>query len=241
MAVIPKPPFPNVPNLPGVPQLPRSPAFPPAPAPILGLGLALGRLWQSIFAQPQWGIYRNFKKPTGVSVTIGGLTVEGTEDQKERVVIPDSFGEFSYRNEWSITDVPLQDGSFASFNKVSQPYEIMVRMYKGGTKEARQEFLESIEAIAGTLELYDIVTPERTYTNVNVTQFTISRRGARGANFLSEVDLYFRQIRSVTAVYTTTSVLTKNAQNPSAEPVVNTGSVQAQPTTEEVDDVEVAP
>lgn len=229
MALIPKPPFPNVPRLPGVPQLPRSPAFPPAPAPILALGLALGRLWQSIFAQPQWAIYKSNTPDAQDTGDTGLGTVTVTSD-RVAVVKPDSFGEFQYRNEWSVADVPLQDGDFASFNKVAQPFEIMVRMYKGGTKEARQRFIDSIIAIAGDLQLYDIVTPEKVYLNVNVTRWEQARRGPRGANFLSEVDLYFREIRSVTATYTTTAVVTQNAQNPSAEPVVNTGIVQAQPT-----------
>jgi len=62
-------------------------------------------------------------------------------------------------------------------------------------------------------------------------RYEVTRRGARGAYFLSEVDLYFREIRTVTAAYTSTAVTTQNAQNPSAQSVTNTGNVQAQPTT----------
>lgn len=232
MAIIPKLKFPNVPKLPGVPQLARSPLFPPAPAPVLGLALALGKLWQSIFAQPQWAIYRaNQPRGGGVVVTVGGVSVRSTnptQTDRTPVVVPDSFGEFSYRNEWSVADFPVQDGAFASYDKVSNPFEIVIRMYKGGSKQARKRFLDSIEAIAGTLELYDIVTPERTYLNVNVTRYELSRRGAGGAYFLSEVDLFFREIRTVTASYSATAVETQNAQDPSAAPVVNTGSVQGQ-------------
>lgn len=240
MAVIPKPAFPNVPQLPGVPQLPRSPQFPAAPTPVLALGLALGRLWQAIFSQPQWAIYKS-NPPQAQDTSDAGLGTVTIESDRTAVVKPDSFGEFTFRNEWSVVDVPLQDGEFASYNKVNQPYEIMVRMYKGGTKEARQAFIDSIIAIAGDLQLYDIVTPEKVYLNVNVTRWEQSRRGARGAYFLSEVDLYFREIRTVTAAYTTTAVTTSNAQNPSAEPVTNVGVVQAQPTDVTVEEAEAIP
>jgi hypothetical protein len=227
MALIPKPQFPNVPRLPGVPQLARSPLFPPAPAAVVGLGLALGRLWQAIFAQPQWAIYKA-NKPQKASDGLEEVTVTA---ERVPVVVPDSFGEFSYRNEWAVSDFPVQDGAFASYNKVAQPFEIVLRLYKGGSKEARKRFLDSIEAIAGTLDLYDILTPERTYLNVNVTRFEIMRRGEKGAYFLSEVDVYFREIRQVTASYTTTATTTENAQNPSAAPAVNTGVVQAAPVS----------
>ncbi len=231
MALIPKPQFPNVPKLPGVPQVSRSNLFPAAPPAILNLGIALGalaiRLWEAFFAQPQWAIYKALPPDTKDAE---GITTVTSVGRRVPVVKPDSFGEFSYRNEWNVSDFPVQEGAFDSYDKVANPFEIMVRLYKGGTKEARREFLDSIEAIAGTLDLYDIVTPERTYLNVNVIRFEVTRRGPKGAYFLSEVDLFFRQIRQVTAQYTNTSANTQNAQNPSAEPVTNTGTVQAQPT-----------
>lgn len=230
MAIIPKSLFPNVPKLPGVPQLARSNLFPAGPPPILGLALALGKLWQSIFAQPQWAIYRSQKSEEPETDDDGIQTVTVVA-KRLPVVKPDSFGEFSYRNEWSVSDFPVQEGGFASYNKVNNPFEISVRMYHGGTKQGRAKFLESIEAIAGTLDLYDIVTPERTYLNVNVTRYEVTRRGPRGAYFLSEVDLYFREIRFISASYTTTATETQNARDPSAAPVVNTGTVLAQPTT----------
>lgn len=226
MAIIPKPTFPNVPQLSGVPQLVRSLSFPPAPLPVISLGLALGKLWQSVFAKTGWAIYKNIPQGT---TGADGLQEAVIPAERVSVVVPDSFGEFSYRNEWSLSDYPVERGQFASYNKVANPFEIMIRMYKGGTKEARKKFLDSIDAIQGTLDLYDIVTPEKTYVGVNVTRYEVSRRGPKGAYFLSEVDLYFREIREVTATYTTTSVATQNAQNFSAKPTNNLGAVLGLP------------
>jgi len=229
MALIPKPQFPNVPKLPGVPQLSRSLQFPAAPAAIVGLGLALGRLWQAVFAQPQWAIYKaNKPKKASSPDDIDTVTVVA---QRVPVVVPDSFGEFSYRNEFTVSDFPVQEGSFASYNKVANPFEVTLRLYKGGTKEARKKFLDSLDAIAGTLELYDILTPEHTYLNVNVTRVEVMRRGEKGAYFLSEVDVYFREVREVAATYTNTAATTENAQNPSAASVLNNGVIQPQAFT----------
>jgi hypothetical protein len=229
MAIIPKPKFPNVPALPGVPQLARSLQFPASPGPVIAIAAAAGNLWQSIFAQPLWGIYTS-PPPVETDPETGIQTVV-VEGNKKPVVVPDSFGEFSYRNEWAVSDYAVQEGAFASYDKVAQPYEIMLRMYKGGSKEARKNFLDSIEAIAGDLNEYDIHTPERTYRGVNVLRHEVMRRGARGAYFLSEVDLYFREIRTTTATYSTTAIATQNARNVSAKPVVNSGAVQPQPST----------
>lgn len=231
MAIIPKPQFPNVPKLPGVPQLLRSPNFPPGPPPIVGVAVALGRLWQALFAQPVWGIFRREEPTTESEDGIETVTVVA---ERVPVVVPDSILEFGYRNEYTVSDYPTQRGSFASYDKVANPAEIVLRMSKGGSERERKEFLDSIDAIAGDLLLYDIITPEKTYFNVNVIRQEVLRRGPRGAAILAETDVYFREIREVSAVYSTTQVVTENPQNPSAEPVTNVGSVQGVPQPDTV-------
>jgi hypothetical protein len=229
MAIIPKPVFPNVPKLPGVPQLRRSPQFPAAPPPIVGIAIVLGRLWQALFSQPAWAIYK--QAVTTPQTNDDGVETVTVVAEREPVVVPDSFLEFGYRNEYTMSDYPVQDGGFASYDKVANPFETMVRMAKGGSQQERKKFLDSLDAIVGTLDLYDILTPEKTYLGVNVLRYEFARRGNRNAYFFTEVDLYFREIRTVTATYSNTAVTTQNAQEPSAAPVTNTGTVQGQPTT----------
>lgn len=227
MALIPKALFPNVPKLPGVPQLNRSTLFPAGPPPVVGAAVALGRLWQALFAQPVWGIFRAEAPTTPSEDGVETVTVVA---ERKPVVKPDNILEFGYRNEFSVSDYPVQDGAFASYDKVNNPFEIVLRLSKGGSERERKAFLDSIYEIAGDLLLYDIVTPEKTYLNVNVLRFEVLRRGPRGAAMLSEVDLYFREIRVVTAIYSTTQVVIADPQNPSAKSPANTGAVQPQPT-----------
>lgn len=225
MPFIPKPQFPNVPKLPGVPQVLRSAQFPPAPSPVVGAAVAIGRLWQSLFSQPVWAIY---KQPEPTETSEDGVETVTVTAERQPVVVPDSFLEFGYRTEFDVSDYRVQRGSFASYNKVANPFETFIRMAKGGSQQERKRFLESIDAIVGTLDLYDIVTPEKTYIGVNVLRHEVVRRGRQGAFFLTEVDLYFREIREVTAMYSSTALLTGNALQPSAQPVANVGTVQPQ-------------
>jgi hypothetical protein len=92
----------------------------------------------------------------------------------------------------------------------------------------RTKFLQQIEDILATTNLYYILTPERQYVNVNPIRHELVRRGAAGAYFLTEVDLYFREIRSVAAQYTITSVATANAKDVSASPSQNNGTVSGE-------------
>jgi hypothetical protein len=239
MAFIPKPQFPNVPKLPGVPQLLRNPQFPAGPPPVVGAAIAIGRLWQALFTQPLWAIYKQAEaEPTETDEGVEQVTV--TAD-REPVVVPDSFLSFNWRNEYSVSDYPVQRGAFMSYNKVANPFETALRLSKGGTLQQRKAFLESLDAIAGTLDLYDILTPEKTYIGVNVLRCEIARQGAKGAYFFAEVDVYFREIRQVESQYTTTSADTANAQSPSALPVQNVGTVPAQTSAVTPDTVGITP
>lgn len=233
MPFVPKAQFPNVPKLPGVPQLVRSPVFPAAPPPVLGIAIALGRLWQSLFVQPVWAIYKQAEEQPETDDD-GVETVTVVADRTP-VVIPDSFLEFGYRKESTIATYPIQNGGFVNYDKVQNPFETFVRMSKGGSQRERTQFLESIDAIVDSLDLYDILTPEKTYIGVNVMRYEIIRRGSKGAYFFTEVDLYFQEIRQVQAEYTNTEVTSASsitaAKNAEADIVQNIGTVQAQQAT----------
>lgn len=216
-------PFPNVPNLPGVPQLARaSNGVLNAALPVLGAAAALGSLWRSLLTTPQWGIFKQVPEP---APDASGLPTVTVVSRLTPVVVPDSFQDLSYKNEYDVSDVFVQDGSFATYNKVANPFEVSVRMIKGGSASDRAAFLASIEAILATTDLYYILTPERTYANINPTRLEVTRRGSSAAFFLTEVDLFFREIRSETPQYTTTAVSLLNAQNPSAQDPQNNGVV----------------
>lgn len=214
-------PFPNVPNVPGVPQLPRLPGVTSLP-PVLGVAAAVGSLWRALSAPPTWGI---FKQTPPTQPDADGVETVTVTAQLVPVVTVDSIMDFNYRNEYDISDFFIQDGAFASYNKVANPYETSVRLIRTGTLADRSEFLGQIEVILASLDLYQIIVPEKTYNNVNPYRVEVSRRGAEGAYQLTEVDLYFREIRSVTAQYSTTAPVIPNASQPGDADPQNVGVV----------------
>jgi hypothetical protein len=228
MATIPKPAFPNVPALPGVPQVPRSNLFPAAPPPALNAVIALGRLALSLTSKPTWGVYKVTQPPAAPGAD-GLETVVVSATPPPPVIIPDSYSRFQYKQEWSVSSAPVQEGGFASYNKVASPYEITLKMVKGGTLSDRKTFLANLETVAASLDLYKVVTPERAYINANITGFRVTRDGAQGAYFLTEVEVSFLEVRPVQAQYTSTGANTTNAQNPSAQPVANQGTLNSTP------------
>jgi hypothetical protein len=201
---VPLPPFPNVPQLPGVPQLARSLLFPTSISITLGTPATQGALWQASQAAPVWGIF---------------------DQDNNQVVTPDSVADFGWRQEFRVSNFPVQQGQFASYNRVLLPFESSIILTKGGTLSERQTFLQQIDAIAaaGNIQLYNIATPEKSYIDVTITRAELSRRGKDNAYYF-DVELFFVQVISVNAQYTTTGTTsTADAQEPSAVPTANNG------------------
>ena len=221
-------PFPRVANLPGVPQLARAANNAlNAALPVLGTAAALGSLWRAVFSTPQWGVFKQVPPPAPDASGVETVTVLS---QLSPAITPDTITDMSYRNEYDIADYFIQDGAFATYNKVANPFEPYVRMRTGGSLSDRTAFLQQCEDVVNSMDLYYIMTPEKTYNNVNCYRMEYQRRQENGA-YIVEVDLYFREIRPVTAQYTTTAPTTQNAQDPSAAPVQNNGTVSPQTPT----------
>ncbi len=223
--------YPDVPFVRGVPQMRRSPTAAQIRALAIATSAISGRLWQAAQSQPKWGVYPAGYQPSSTR-TLREIIVGTRRDDNTpngRVIVPDSVLAFDNRNEARVSDFPVQQGAFASYNKVAVPYELVVRLSKGGSLEDRAVFLQQVASVAASLALYDVRTPERTYLGVNVTRYEVTRRGSKGAYFLTEVDLYFREIRQVAAQYSTTEAATRNAEQPAARPAVNQGIVQPEP------------
>jgi hypothetical protein len=193
---------------------------------------------------------------TGDAVGLGANTPQwGIFLDGEPVIVADSVIAFEYSQDFHISDYPIEQGAFASYNKVQRPGEVKFRFGTGGSLTDRQAFLQSINAVISDTNLYDIVTPEITYSNFNLTHQDYRRTGQSGAGLLT-VDVWAEEVRPAQLA---TSTITTNAtgnttttnpqagtpnatvasdfsdinqpQNPTASPQVNGGNVQPQAPT----------
>lgn len=195
--------FPDVPNFPGVPQLARLPFVPP------GVGQVLNASSTSLLASST-SILASFTGGSQLAALLGdtfddALPTWGVFDSDgAQVIEPDSIVDFDYRKEYRISDFPIEQGNFASYNKVLVPFDAAVRMRQGGSLADRTQFLLDCETVVDSFDLYDILTPEKRYTTVNCVRMEVSRKGSEGA-FVVEVDLFFRLIQQTSAQYSTST------------------------------------
>ena len=165
--------------------------------------IADAKLVVSLLNPPKWGIYRN----------------------GAQVIKPDSIVGVDYRQDAKISEHPLEDGAFETYNKVGTPYDIRLRMSKGGTQADREAFLKMCEMLVNSFDVYDVVTPEKTYINANVQRFDYARSAANGVGLLT-VEMTIIEIRRFAK-----ATKIKAAKPAGADPV-NKGRVQARKVTD---------
>lgn len=197
--------FPNVPNVPGVPAVFRSLTV---PTPGALLNMALGGIAEAVFGKVVWGVFDKAGK--------AALT-------------PDSFLDIDYKNESRVSNYPMEAGAFAAYNKVGTPFDCRVKMAIGGDKASRTAFLATVEAMVGSIDLYTVVTPEATYTNAALQNYSYRRESKNGATMLT-VELWFIQVR-LTGAATFSKPVPSQASG--ADPVSG-GQAQTSPVSQSV-------
>lgn len=203
-------PFPNVPPYPGVPALPRAVVSAVASVPLLAIGLGtLEGILGSALQQPaRWGIFDSSGNQLGTPLTESNSSVLSTL-------------EFDFVRETRISDFPIEQGSFASFNKVQIPANPIVTLALSGSESDRIDFLNAINAASLSTELYSVITPEVQYVNYNIERYRYERRASKGATLLI-VDISLKEIRQVSAAFATITI----PKNPGATPQTNNGMTQ---------------
>ena len=183
----------NIPNLPGVPALLDGFSADETPPFITSDDPSISQAP----ATAQWGLYLNGSP----------------------VVTADNVVSFEYKQDWALSNYPIEGGAFETYDKVIEPYDVRLRFSSGGTEDNRQALLDSIAAIAGDLNLYDATTPEEAYTSVNVVHYSYERRATNGVGLI-QVDVWCTQVR-ITAEQSFSST-----KQPSAAATKNDGNVQ---------------
>ena len=150
----------------------------------------------------EWGIYSNG----------GGIAIN-----------PDTFLGVECKNSFRISNFPQEQGAFASYNKVANPYDVKVTVAVSGYDESKASVLASVfDMIEGT-DLFTVVTPDEIYDNASLQNYQYHRDSKHGVTLLI-VELWFVEVRLVDGV----SV--RQPSQASGNSASNGGTVQAQNT-----------
>jgi hypothetical protein len=167
-------PYPDVPNVPGVPPLPQPPIGYTFPVDDVNTEDLDQGDTVALDTTPTWTI---------------------TDDDGNPVLQPDSVIEFEYRGEMKVCSHPVEQGSFASYNKIAVPFDIrMTAACNGNGPMTRDDFLATIEDMRESTDLVTISTPDDVYDNCNLIHVDYRRDSRQGVSLLL-VQLWFQEIR----------------------------------------------
>lgn len=199
------------------------------------LGSAEAKLWELLgsFAG-QWGIYpansgdvtpsfgENLERvvlSTPIGTTTIGELIGGQSSGVSPVVTVDSIRSLDSRHETQVCDYRIEQGGFASYNKVQVPDMVMIEMARGGGLTNRKTFLSWLETNVQNPTVYDIVVPERTYQNMTLESYEVIRDADNGGASLIIARCAFRKIMTAIPVFpSTANASTENAQSANDAP-----------------------
>jgi hypothetical protein len=185
--------------------MPKIPNFIPKNV-LTSVGISLGgaALINGVFGKT-WGIVNQFGVP---------------------VVLADNVVSFNYDAGCSISKYPVEQGSFASYNKVNNPSMASVQMTKGGDSVlSRSLFITQIEALLKSTLSFHIITPEYVYLNYQIIGINKARSAQDGATLI-RVNLDLEEVLEAKVDYDIEEV-----KAPSDANTVDGGAQESKPRT----------
>lgn len=218
-------PYPDVPDYSGVPSIPRMTAGSPA----INISLATGQGVSTGGAQePKWGIY---------SATDNSPMY--TPEAGETL----STFSFDYSRQTTVSTYPVEQGSFASYDKIWSPANPIVTLAFSGSESGKRNLLSILEAACLYPVLWNVYTPDAEYDGYTIERYSYRRMATKGATMLL-IDVSLKEIKQVTASYSDVAAATvtppsgntsssggsapttPNAQSPAAATPASNGQVQ---------------
>lgn len=142
-----------------------------------------------------------------------------------------SFIDIDLRNEGQALSYPIEEGSFANYNKVDTPLDIRVTLATQGNNSDFEYILAKLDEYKREAVKLSVSTPSRLYESMTLETYSYKRSRDAGAGMLT-VELALIEVREVETQVTTT-VITR-PKNPTSSGKTNTGKTQ---TTDVLTDI----
>jgi hypothetical protein len=134
-----------------------------------------------------------------------------------------SFLDIDLKNAGQALSYPIEEGSFANYNKVESPLDMRVSLATQGTDADFEYILTKLDEYKREAVKLSVATPARLYESLTLETYSYKRGREAGAGILT-VELTLVEVREVETQVTTT-VVTK-PKNPTSSGKANTGKTQ---------------
>ncbi len=133
-----------------------------------------------------------------------------------------SFIDIDVRDNGQALSYPIEQGSFANYNKVDSPLEIRATLGFQGTETEFEYAINLLKEYKQKESILDVVTPSIVYENMTLESFSYARKHDSGARMLV-IEMSLVEVRQVrTQVVTVIS----RPRNPTSTKKEETGQKQ---------------
>ena len=141
--------------------------------------------------------------------------------------------EANVQSDSAVLEEPLEQGSFAAFNRVQYSDVFRVKLAIEGDAADLQKAQETLKELKSGTDTFSLVTPDYEYENLTLESYDYMRNQRQG-NGLLIVDMRIKEIREVqTGTATLTTAQCKNVSNASKQ---KTGRTQTQEPSQKTKD-----
>ncbi len=174
----------------------------------------------------------------GGLIPSGGLLFNGLQvlwgvfdDSGNLAIQPDTFIGVEPVTQFAISDYPIEQGQFGTYNKVKTPQRVNVRMAIGGSESTRSAFLATLDSMVADTNLYRIVNPDKTWKNMNMVGYDFRRSSRNGANMV-HANCYFQEVRAIQSVSYSSLTPSSAQTNPTTSSGMPDPTKTAQPQSQ---------
>ena len=136
-----------------------------------------------------------------------------------------SFIDIDYKNDGKALEYPVEEGSFASYNKTQNSMEIRVTLATQGTDAEFNDILAKLEDYQKKAVKLSIATPSDFYDGFTLESMSYTRKVDQNARMLT-VELAFKEVREVQTQVSTVAI--SKPKNPTSAGKKQTGKAQTQ-------------
>ena len=108
----------------------------------------------------------------------------------------DGIMDIDVKNESKVLTSPIEKSSFAAYNKVETPLDVVITGASQQDGATQSAILDALNKLVSGAELVDIVTPTAVYLKMTLESYSYKRTATDGASLLV-VELHAIEVREV--------------------------------------------
>ena len=134
--------------------------------------------------------------------------------------------------EGKVLSIPIEQSSFAAYNKVASPTTIRATLAVEGEKSSLQSVVDTLFELKEGTDLLNFVTPIKEFENYTLEKFSYQQAAEKGINVLY-VEIHISEVKEVEAQYTDAQapITPKAAKKAGNASTVDKGKQQTQEKT----------